>query len=322
VTAVWIVGEGGMLGSAVGRRLDSSARLGWTRLAKRSLPWADDGAFGEAVAERLAELRWLVESGGHDDWAIVWVAGAAVTSATSEQLEQELASLRSFCAALTDAFDPALRARGSVFYASSAGGIYGGSKSPPFTEETQPAPISPYGRFKLEAEAIVQALAASGCRVLIGRITNLYGPGQKLGKLQGLVSQLARAQLSPRPVTIYVPVETVRDYVYVDDCALLLLDAVERLRGCEPGSVVVKILGSGRGTSIAELLGQFRRVEKRRPNVMLGYSAGAALQGLDVRARSVVWTDLDSRDLTPLAAGIGATMDDVLLQLQQPRTIR
>jgi UDP-glucose 4-epimerase len=322
VTIAWVVGQGGMLGGAVAHAIDADPRRRWRLIQQPGLPWGDDGAFAAAVDAGLEALRDAVSAAAGEDWAIVWVAGAAVTAATAEQVARELAQFRLFCERVAAVFDAELLARGCLFYSSSAGGVYGGSTNPPFTEETEPAPISLYGRFKLDAEQLAVRLTASGCRVLVGRITNLYGPGQKLGKLQGLISHLAKAQLSPKPATIFVPVETVRDYIFVDDCARLLLDALDRLLGCPAGTGVTKILGSGRGTSIADLLGQFRQIEKRRPNAMLGYSAQAALQGLDLRMRSVVWPELDHRELTPLAAGIGATMDDVLLQVQHPEGVR
>lgn len=323
MVVAWVVGQSGMLGSAVVRAVERDPRREWTRVAAPSLPWAgDDDEFARAVASGLAALAAAADASQGANWAIVWAAGAAVTAATAQQVARELAQFRLFCATVAATFDAEMMARGCLFYASSAGGVYGGSAHPPFTEDTLPVPISLYGQFKLDAEEVARGLAEHGCRVLVGRITNLYGPGQKLEKLQGVISHLAKAQLSPRPATIFVPLETVRDYIYIDDCAALLLDALDRLLECSPGASVTKILGSGRGTSIADLLGKFRQIEKRRPNAMLGFSAQAALQAVDLRMRSIVWPELDRRQLTTLLAGIGATMDDVLLQVQHPSPVR
>ena len=54
---------------------------------------------------------------------------------------------------------------------------------------------------------------------MIGRFSNLYGPGQNLGKLQGLISRLALSAVTRQPINIFVPLDTIRDYVYVDDAA-------------------------------------------------------------------------------------------------------
>jgi UDP-glucose 4-epimerase len=210
--------------------------------------------------------------------------------------------------------------RGAVFYASSAGGVYGGSAHPPFDETSPPVPISGYGRFKLDAEAsLFEFSRSSGVSVLAGRIANLYGPGQKLGKMQGLISHLAKAQFSPRPASIFVPLETMRDYIFVRDCAELVVDCVLRLRAVTVAggrAEVVKNLASGQAVTISNLLGHIRSLAKANPNVMLGYSAEASMQGLDLRITSTVWPDLDRRQLTSLPAGIKATMDDVLAHIQ------
>ncbi|MGJ3560462.1 NAD-dependent epimerase/dehydratase family protein [Streptomyces sp. INA 01156] len=52
-----------------------------------------------------------------------------------------------------------------------------------------------------------------------GRITNLYGPGQNLGKNQGLVSAIVKAQLTGEPLPLRAAPETTRDYIYARDCA-------------------------------------------------------------------------------------------------------
>ena len=108
------------------------------------------------------------------------------------------------------------------FLASSAGGVYAGASGPPFTEHTEPAPISAYGRAKLRSEEIATEFAVrTSTALLVGRLANLYGPGQNLDKPQGLVSQLCLAQLTRQPLTVYVPLDTMRDYLFVDDAAAM-----------------------------------------------------------------------------------------------------
>ena len=86
----------------------------------------------------------------------------------------------------------------------------------------------------------------TGVPTMIGRITNVYGPGQNLGKAQGLISQLGKAYLLRQPISLYVSLDTTRDYIFVDDCARMIIAAVDDLRGTrDPGTAVVKIIGSG-----------------------------------------------------------------------------
>lgn len=312
MTVAWVIGSRGMLGSAIVRGI--ARRPGWRVLDADPLPWT--GSAGEVAEAAIAASTHLFDTAEADGdrWAIVWAAGAGVTSSSESTFDEEFDRL----AAILTAIGPhAANAAtgGSIFYASSAGGVYAGGTRPPFTELSEPAPIAPYGRFKMRAEALVREVAAeAGIASLIGRIANLYGPGQRLDKLQGLISHIALARLTSRPASIYVPLDTLRDYILVDDCAELVLDALERLE--TEGGHVTKILASGQPASIATLLGHFRTITGGRPRVVLGSSAAGALQAHDLRLRSVVWPDLDLRRGTGLPAGINATMMDILARIQ------
>ncbi|MCU1557431.1 MAG: nucleoside-diphosphate sugar epimerase [Microbacteriaceae bacterium] len=315
-TTAWVIGGRGLLGRALGKEIE--AREGWSLLATEPLPWTDTESLLTAVRANAGRLGRASSADG-DSWAIVWAAGAAVTSSSQAQLDAELGQLEVALDAIGSELAP-LRNRGVIFYASSAGGVYGGSSNPPFSEHTVPIPISPYGEFKLRAETIVLKFAAThAVSSLSGRIANLYGPGQKLDKMQGIISQIAKAQMSTTPASIYVSLDTIRDYIYVYDCAALICDSLDRLAAVEREAGVThatKILASGEATTIATLLGYFRIVSKGHPHVMLGSSAAASLQAHDLRLTSKFWPDLDYRDLTPLPAGIYATILDILRGIQ------
>ena len=80
--------------------------------------------------------------------------------------------------------------------------------------------MSAYGESKLEQERIVRAWsAATGVPAAIGRFSNLYGPGQDLTKPQGIISRLVRASLRGEPLLVFVPLDTVRDYLFAADAA-------------------------------------------------------------------------------------------------------
>jgi UDP-glucose 4-epimerase len=321
-TVAWVIGARGLLGTAVTAEIASRAH--WQLLPADPLPWSEpellDGAAADTMTRLLDEVDALAAvDAAAASWAIVWVGGAAVTSTTERLLDEEFAQLESVLAAVESRLSRSTT-RGAVFYASSAGGVYGGSANPPFTESTEPSPISPYGHFKLRAEAAIERFGErTGVPTLAGRIANLYGPGQKLEKMQGLISQLARAQYSPAPASIFVSLDTTRDYLYVTDAAALVCDALDELRrtadAAGVGAHVTKILASGSAATIGELLGHFHALVKGHPHIMLGQSSAAALQAIDLRLRSTVWPHLDRRDLTPLPVGIHATMRSVLAEL-------
>ncbi|WP_182526177.1 NAD-dependent epimerase/dehydratase family protein [Nocardioides dongkuii] len=305
----WVVGSRGLLGSAVVREL---GRRG-TEAHRATVPWSDEDA---AVTALVAQAHALAGSGR--PWQVLWCAGAGVVATAPEALEVEVRTLRRFLAGTGDL--PAGARPRALVLASSAGGVHAGSSPAPFDETSEPVPISPYGQAKLQAEDEVRAHAErTGVPVVAARIANLYGPGQDLSKAQGLVTHLCRAHLLRQPLSIYVALDTARDYVFVDDVARVLLALADRAAEQPAGSATVKVVASQRSTTVAALLGELRRLTKRRPPVVLGTSPLAAYQTADLRFRSHVWTDLDGLMTTSLPAGMAATMADLRLAVAATR---
>jgi len=308
----WVVGSGGLLGGAVSRA--SAARIG-DPLRTPRIHWSDPSM---ALAELRRSAVALLDGAERDGrpWQLAWCAGAGVTGSSRDDLAAEVGAMRVLLGAVAERLgrSPGLAEHGAVFVASSVGGVYGGTADPPFTEDHPVAPVSDYGRAKLDAETVAVAFARqSGVPTVIGRITNLYGPGQNLDKPQGLISHLCKAHLTRSSVSVYVSLDTIRDYLFVDDAAALVLDALDRVRrhpGESPDAdAVVKILGAHQGVTIGALLGEFRRVFKRSPLVLVGGSELARHQARDLRVRSIVWPELDARPLTCLPAGLAATAE-------------
>jgi UDP-glucose 4-epimerase len=250
-------------------------------------------------------------------WSVAWCAGAGVTGTSADALQLELAALRE----TLDALAATPRAReGAFFFASSAGGVYAGVRAPPYDESSPVRALAPYGQAKLDAEAMVTAWGQrTGTPALIGRIANLYGPGQNLAKAQGLISQICRTHLTCQPVSIYVSLDTLRDYFFAPDCAGLIVEGLARLREEQSAghpTVVTKILASQRAITIGAVLGEMGRIFKRPPRVVLGASAMSAMQARDLSLRSRVWPELDRRSITPFPVGVAMTAADLLRRLQ------
>lgn len=304
----WVVGSGGLLGANVERSL---TRRGPVWRPDSPVPWGTPGVSGHLAA---AVARFTAEA-GDGGWQVAWCAGAGVPSTPDALLRTEERVFDGFLAALAGSRGP-----GALFIASSAGGVYAGSASPPFTEHTIPLPLAPYGQSKLRVEKAAHEWgSATGHPVAIGRISNLYGYGQDLSKPQGLVSHLCRAQLRRQPVSIYVSMDTVRDYLWAGDAGDLVsacLDRAQSLRGTEP---VTKILASEHGTTVGALLAELRRVHGRPTQVVHATSPASAWQAKDLRMRSLVWPDLRRRPLTPLPVGIAAVLRHLMRQQQAGR---
>jgi UDP-glucose 4-epimerase len=213
--------------------------------------------------------------------------------------------------------DGRLSDNGAFFFASSAGGLYAGSEHPPFDEATVPRPLALYGHYKLQQEEIVvDWFRATSVPTVIGRIANLYGPGQELGKPQGLISQLCRAHLRREPLDIYVPLDTTRDYIYAPDCARMIAAGLESAASVPPTEQpIVKVFASQRAVTIGSVLGELRRLAKRPPLVSLRASNLARFQVRDLRLRSIWRHELDHHASTPFVVGLQATLADMRARL-------
>jgi UDP-glucose 4-epimerase len=193
--------------------------------------------------------------------------------------------------------------RGSVFLASSAGGVYGGSVGDLLTEHTPPRPVSDYGANKLRMEKALRSWADSYPNVssLIGRISSLYGPGQDLRKTQGIISHLSRCLIYRHPVNIYVSLDTRRDYLFADDCAHQVAASLGRLMTERPRAIL-KVFASQESTSLARIVGVFFRMAKHHPLIVSRQPRGARPTSL--KLRSDVWRNLEGLRKTDLATGI------------------
>jgi len=299
----WVIGAGGLLGSAVVAAQRSRGDV-WS--PPTPTRWSSAGAPND-VAQTAREFVAATDGG---PWRVAWCAGAAVTDADPAILAHERRLLTSVLDELQRHADPAL---GSLFLASSAGGVYAGASGHLFDEDTEPVALSAYGHAKLALEAEAHGFhARTGVPVLVGRLSNLYGPGQNVEKPQGLISQVLRSLLLRRPISIYVSTDTVRDYLFAPDAGELIVDVVDRLaeEATAGGSAVrTKILASSNEITIGLLVREVARIAKRRPLVVYGSSPVANLQSRHLHLRSRVWTDLDRRPWTSYPVGIGRTLE-------------
>ena len=299
----WVVGSSGLLGSAVSRAAE--ARAGAVMTSR--IPWNQP----EAAVEALLAAADQLPDGA---WRLAWCAGAGVVATSPEHFDRELWVITTFL----NRWRPRRAEGQGIFLASSAGGVYAGSAAPPFNEITEPIPISPYGHAKLRAEAAFTRFSErTGVPLLIGRISNLYGPGQDMRKGQGLVSLLCRAQLTGKPLDVYVSLDTIRDYLYTDDAAAMALAGLEAVS--EVSGTHVKILASGQSMTIAAVLGEVRRVTRRRPPINTRGSGAAKFQTLDLRMRSVAWPPVQGFARTSFSVGIASCLAAVEASLRCPQ---
>lgn len=301
----WVIGHG-LLGSALVRRVRPDRS--WT--PPSAIAWTEPLL---AIAQLREAARQFLSAADDGPWRVSWCAGIGTVGATPSALRDETSALQAVLREIT----ARARSRGRFFYSSSAGAVYAGSPDPPFTESSPCIPVSPYGHSKVIQEQMVRAWAvSSGIDAIIGRISNLYGPGQDFAKPQGVVTQLCRSCLLREPMTIYVPLQTVRDYLYVDDCAamiLALLDDEVRPTDRQP---VMRILASGQPTTLGSLIQITARVVKRQPRIVQVPSILSQGQVHDLRLRSEHMPTRPSPG-TGLPTGVKRTFDDLLRTFQR-----
>lgn len=295
----WVVGRGGLLGGAVSRAMSPKFR-------ELPVPWEN---YDAAVAVLDADLERFVRSAGNNDWSVIWAAGSAVVGSTADKLAAETRIMSHFVGRLRDS-RPA--GRGAFFISSSAGGIYAGSTHPPFSESTTPRPLSPYGKTKLTQEEILRTTLEGSVPLVIGRFSNLAGPGQKLGKQQGLVSQLCRAAVTRQTLNVFVSMETLRDYLDVDDAGAMVRSLVENAVDNQPSAPVLRNISSQRPVSVCTVLRTVQQVAHRRVRIALGTSPSSRYHVRDLRLRTHFSQDFQSVPITPFPVTVKRVYDDVL----------
>jgi UDP-glucose 4-epimerase len=132
-----------------------------------------------------------------------------------------------------------------VVYPSSAS-VYGAVERLPIPEDCPVAPISQYGVHKLMAEQMVASYARQfGTAAAIVRLFSVYGPGLRKQLLWD-----ACRKFSQRESLFMGTGDELRDWLYVDDAAELLLAAAEHASSRCP----IVNGGSGEGTTVREIL--------------------------------------------------------------------
>lgn len=300
----WIIGASGLFGQALVRATSGSV------YAPR-VPWSDPPRARELLHLYGRRFQVLAKDG---PWRIIWAAGSATTSASREQAWRERDSLESLLTGLCGAVPSS---PGSFFLTSSAGGVYAGSPSPPFDDSSPVSPLSVYGELKLKQEELVKEALGSLVPVVIGRVGNLYGPGQDLSKLQGLVSRLALTAVTKKSISIFVPLSTLRDYIYVDDAATRVLRWANEAHTRPYLTPRTVIVGSGRPVSVGSLIHLTESVARTRIPVALGSHYSASAQAPDLRLTPTAITGEKPPPTTPMPVGIRNVYLDILGRFQR-----
>jgi UDP-glucose 4-epimerase len=211
-----VIGGAGFIGSLVSQALIQSGR-DVTIVGRRSLgPQAStlDGVYRCADLGNRGQMREILEPGCE----VIDLAYATVPKTSyGDPAFDLLSNLPGSIGLLEESMSAGVR---RLLVVSSGGTVYGHPEGLPIQEAHPTSPISPYGITKLTIEHY--ALMFHHTRdlpVVIVRPANAYGVNQRSRTGQGFLAAAIEAILSQRPIEIYGPSGTIRDYIHVADVA-------------------------------------------------------------------------------------------------------
>lgn len=115
--------------------------------------------------------------------------------------------------------------------------------------KVRPSPTSVYGATKLAQEHILSAwCSAMGVDLRILRLQNVYGAGQSpINPYTGIITLFHRMARKGQAIPVYEDGDIVRDFVYIDDVA----DVLVRVAAGEATTDIIDV-GTGRRVSILD----------------------------------------------------------------------
>jgi len=234
------------------------------------------GFIGKAVSGLLDESGFTVVKIGSDSshqlqksnyWddldvdSVVWLASRitpSIAESNPEVVDRELNEFAGFLQACEESVS-------KIVFASSGGTAYSGDDAP-FHEDSEAYGVNAYGRAKISMEKM---LFEADVQSVSLRVSNAYGPGQRIDRGQGVIASWMHSIISTNSINVYGSTDAIRDFVYIDDLAFAVKTAV-RTSDC---SQVINI-GSGSGTSLSQVIELLRSVTDRNFDLHLEESRG------------------------------------------------
>jgi UDP-glucose 4-epimerase len=261
--------------------------------AVASLIAEGDLHLGDATDPELLERA--LTGVGH----VVFSAGGLLPAASEENPELDAQLTLGPVRAVLEAL--ASRPGVALTYLSSGGTVYGEPEQVPVDEEAPTKAFGAYGRLHLACEREVRAAHRErGLWIRILRCATVYGEHQYPDRGQGAVVTFLHRIETGAPVHIFGDGGTIRDYVYAGDVAAAIVELLDHREG-----PAILNLGSGQGTSLAELLALTEK-QVGRPAEVVRHPAR------DFEVHQIVLDTILLRSLiafepTPLEVGVART---------------
>ena len=193
--AVGIVGSGGFIGSHLLRdlRQQNISLRAFTR--------------EESVLDKYNELTSDLKKLD----VLIWAASGVNPSSAEQDHSKKNEELKYWEIVLKEISKKAPNLR--IVYLSSGGCTYSGNDSP-FRENSTANGTNAYGQMKIQIESMLMDQIQAH---QILRLSNVYGPGQKIGRGQGVIAEWIHSAINENALRVYGPLESYRDYIFVDD---------------------------------------------------------------------------------------------------------
>ena len=146
------------------------------------------------------------------------------------------------------------------FYFSSTSELYGNSDNPPFYEDQNISPVSSYSLTKTMAEFFLSSFSKTYNKpYTILRIFNFFGPNQPSSTFIG---EMINSYLK-KEVFYMSKGEQERDFIFIDE----LIDQIIHISKLKNRNEIYNLC-SGKGTSLNEIVIEFKKIVKKNFNVI------------------------------------------------------
>jgi UDP-glucose 4-epimerase len=255
---------------------EGSALSGITRIIGRKPPFYE-GRFQDPALLKKIFVKEKVDG----------VIHFAASKAVGESVEKPLLYYKNNVAGLVNLLETMDQAKVPYLVFSSSCTVYGEPDSLPITEEAPIKPAnSPYGATKQMCETIIRDTAAvsKNLRALSLRYFNPIGAHHSalIGELPrgipaNLVPFVTQTAAGIRPkLTVFgndygtADGTCVRDYIHVIDLAQAHIKALEHISKQKAGYYDVCNVGTGKGSSVLEVIKKFEKVTGRKVPCQIG----------------------------------------------------
>ncbi|WP_083896377.1 NAD-dependent epimerase/dehydratase family protein [Nocardia jiangxiensis] len=175
---------------------------------------------------------------------------------------------------------------------ASTGAIYGSPDRQPMTEDLPSAPPHPYASSKLAAELAIEAQCGTGdLAAVVVRLLNVAGGDD--GDPTRLVPRILAAITNNSDFAVNGNGTAVRDYLHIADAADAFAASVDHLPAA--GQVATYNVGSGSGSSVAEVIAAAERVTGQHVSVVRRPAAAEPQVLISDPSRAIVELEWEPR---------------------------